>query len=744
SELGRDAGLPGLTDKVLSPLPSVDEPPEAGTVGLAENKLDEGARAPTDRAEGPMRLPRPATISAYYPSVPKQLNGRQHPRPRSRELPARSQKDLAPEPSRRAGEGAGGARRSKLAGNPRGPAVGPGLRWRTAGKGVRARFKETPLALKSPCSVWKIAERRCPAEARGGLDSANREAQTIATRSHARENLPTAAMTADADSTYLAQATSALLKLDCRAELGTSDVQSGSAREGGRSPPTNEMNLGPSMDPTSQELRLYFNLTMGRAQERTTGLTQRSTSRTGFPAFRRFRGCACRAPADEGGLWKRKRLRNSAPTDEAGWHEALRAAEALEKQGAGRRRALRMKASGPRSYGGGMLSGLDSLARSQKQLRDGSLEERDRQPGGQRPALSPTDARAGEFARQKSDKEQLEAEIQRGSKAAGGQTGKATEPENFRSTAEGHNVGGPTGSTKRWQSNAADGPPVLAPEQELHRRRCSELGLPLPDRIRENTLRSMLATHAAGGHFVEFDVQLSKDRVPIIHHNFYTDDGRFVGNLTLAELQAINEEDGCGPDEHQYSTLESFFRLLPDELGFDIEIKYPRQYKAPAFVRNFTGDLMDYVSTIVDSVRLLSNGSRRRIFYSCFVSDVCLALRRLHPEYPTVFLLNHKEGHKYTEVHGLNGRSGLKFAASAKLQGVAIRSEELQPPKVESMEDGRNVTEPGREFIIDCKRRKLRCLTWGPANNSSEFRRLQREWGVDGVIYDSIHARNDF
>ncbi|PAA79183.1 hypothetical protein BOX15_Mlig029787g1 [Macrostomum lignano] len=282
-------------------------------------------------------------------------------------------------------------------------------------------------------------------------------------------------------------------------------------------------------------------------------------------------------------------------------------------------------------------------------------------------------------------------------------------------------------------------------EQELHRRRCSELGLPLPDRIRENTLRSMLATHAAGGHFVEFDVQLSKDRVPIIHHNFYTDDGRFVGNLTLAELQAINEEDGCGPDEHQYSTLESFFRLLPDELGFDIEIKYPRQYKTGASLcPEFHWDLMDYVSTIVDSVRLLSNGSRRRIFYSCFVSDVCLALRRLHPEYPTVFLLNHKEGHKYTEVHGLNGRSGLKFAASAKLQGVAIRSEELQPPKVESMEDGRNVTEPGREFIIDCKRRKLRCLTWGPANNSSEFRRLQREWGVDGVIYDSIHARNDF
>ncbi|PAA85410.1 hypothetical protein BOX15_Mlig001455g3, partial [Macrostomum lignano] len=279
-------------------------------------------------------------------------------------------------------------------------------------------------------------------------------------------------------------------------------------------------------------------------------------------------------------------------------------------------------------------------------------------------------------------------------------------------------------------------------EQELRRRRCSELGLPLPLRFRENTLLSMMQAEKAGAHFVQFEVQLSKDRVPIIHHNFYTDDGRFVGNLTRAELQDCNEEDDDILHEQLYTTMESFFDFLPEKLGFDIEIKYPRQYKTGASVcPEFHWDLEDYVSKIVNSAKRHSIRSvkNRLIFYSSFSSDVCLALRRLYPECSTVFLVNHKEGHKYTDVHGLNGRSGLEFATSAYLQGVAIHSEELQPPK----EGGRNPTEFGREFIHDCKRRRLHCLTWGPKNNSAEFRRLQREWGVDGVIYDNIHAERD-
>lgn len=39
--------------------------------------------------------------------------------------------------------------------------------------------------------------------------------------------------------------------------------------------------------------------------------------------------------------------------------------------------------------------------------------------------------------------------------------------------------------------------------------------------IRENTIASLKKAGESGAHFVEFDVQLSKDLVPVIYHDFH-------------------------------------------------------------------------------------------------------------------------------------------------------------------------------------------------------------------------------
>lgn len=39
--------------------------------------------------------------------------------------------------------------------------------------------------------------------------------------------------------------------------------------------------------------------------------------------------------------------------------------------------------------------------------------------------------------------------------------------------------------------------------------------------VRENTIASLKTAIAHGADFVEFDVQLSKDHIPIIYHDFY-------------------------------------------------------------------------------------------------------------------------------------------------------------------------------------------------------------------------------
>lgn len=39
--------------------------------------------------------------------------------------------------------------------------------------------------------------------------------------------------------------------------------------------------------------------------------------------------------------------------------------------------------------------------------------------------------------------------------------------------------------------------------------------------MRENTIASLSAAASHGADFVEFDVQLSKDHVPVIYHDFH-------------------------------------------------------------------------------------------------------------------------------------------------------------------------------------------------------------------------------
>ena len=70
--------------------------------------------------------------------------------------------------------------------------------------------------------------------------------------------------------------------------------------------------------------------------------------------------------------------------------------------------------------------------------------------------------------------------------------------------------------------------------------------------LRENTIASLKNAHAHGADMVEFDVQLSKDKIPVIYHDFElctTSVGKNgehkeliptqLKNLTLAQLRGL-------------------------------------------------------------------------------------------------------------------------------------------------------------------------------------------------------------
>ncbi|KAF4973756.1 hypothetical protein FSARC_64 [Fusarium sarcochroum] len=69
----------------------------------------------------------------------------------------------------------------------------------------------------------------------------------------------------------------------------------------------------------------------------------------------------------------------------------------------------------------------------------------------------------------------------------------------------------------------------------------------------ENTLPSFIAAANLGAQYVEFDVQLTKDHVPVIYHDFLVSETGIdapVHTLTLEQFLHINSDNRRGPKQH--------------------------------------------------------------------------------------------------------------------------------------------------------------------------------------------------
>ena len=115
---------------------------------------------------------------------------------------------------------------------------------------------------------------------------------------------------------------------------------------------------------------------------------------------------------------------------------------------------------------------------------------------------------------------------------------------------------------------------------------------------------------------IEFDVQLSKDMVPVIYHDFHVaiamkkktkseNDPHDLlklplKDLTYAQLQMLKvyhlKEYDMGPkfndddfDDHQpFPTLQSTLERLEPHVGFNVEIKWTMQLKVPIKLSDWT------------------------------------------------------------------------------------------------------------------------------------------------------------
>lgn len=247
--------------------------------------------------------------------------------------------------------------------------------------------------------------------------------------------------------------------------------------------------------------------------------------------------------------------------------------------------------------------------------------------------------------------------------------------------------------------------------------------------IRENTIASLKKAAASGADMVEFDVQLSKDLVPVIYHDFMvyvslkkkrqmTENDMLqlpMKELTLEQLSnlkvyhAVEGRTGAAKffdedlDEHQpFPKLADALDLIDVSVGFNIEIKWSQQLKDGTQEMASSIDRNLYVDRILEVV--LAKADERRIVFSCFDPDICTMVRCKQNLYPVMLLtLGVTEKYpQYQDPRCNTIESAVSNAYAMELLGIVAHTEDL-------LRDSSQVGTHENADFMDFERLIVRC-----------------------------------
>ncbi|KAI8596165.1 Glycerophosphoryl diester phosphodiesterase family-domain-containing protein [Dissophora ornata] len=300
--------------------------------------------------------------------------------------------------------------------------------------------------------------------------------------------------------------------------------------------------------------------------------------------------------------------------------------------------------------------------------------------------------------------------------------------------------------------------------------------------VGENTLLSFVTAANLGAEYVEFDVQMTKDMVPVLYHDWtVTETGLDipVSAITLEQFQNLSTKkprghgksgsqpsspkpeqqrqmsvtpppsvgevslirpelirglsnnsdadmkgNGLGTIQAPFATLKDTFETIPTTTGFNIEVKYPMLDEAEdANIPLYSFEMNRFVDRILQEVYDHDRTHPdRNIIFSSFHPDICLLLNMKQPNYPVFFLTD--GGTSILADRRCNSIQGaVRFATSIDLLGIVTHSAPIIDAPI---------------LIKGIKETGLLVFTYGADNNVVENAKLQRRHGVDAVIVDCL------
>lgn len=268
--------------------------------------------------------------------------------------------------------------------------------------------------------------------------------------------------------------------------------------------------------------------------------------------------------------------------------------------------------------------------------------------------------------------------------------------------------------------------------------------------IRENTIASLKKAAAHGADMVEFDVQLSKDLVPVIYHDFHVyvslkkkktlEENDMLElpmrELTLEQLKNLKvyhlaegrskeakffDED---LEDHQpFPQLADVLASIDPHVGFNIEIKWSMQLHDGTSEMDNNIDKNLYVDCILRTV--IAKAGTRRIVFSCFDPDICTMIRFKQNIYPVMFLTLGVTS-KYPQYYDPRCNtieSAVCNAVAMELLGIVAHTEDLL----------RDTSQ-----INLAKDQGLVVFCWGDDNNCKDTIKQLKGLGIHAIIYDKM------
>jgi glycerophosphoryl diester phosphodiesterase len=194
------------------------------------------------------------------------------------------------------------------------------------------------------------------------------------------------------------------------------------------------------------------------------------------------------------------------------------------------------------------------------------------------------------------------------------------------------------------------------------------------------------------------------------------------------------------PHDH-FSTLDETLRIVPSEVGFVIEVKYPAErFQHASKMRYAERNLYaDAVLTSVFNAMQNPQIASRKIMLISFDPDLCVLLSQKQPRFPVLFLLclSHgiPVGEGDDEIEGYDPRCqsleiAAKFAQNVRLQGLIC--------------DASSVLSAPQSYVTTAHEASLLLMTYGTENMDAEKRAIQKSAGVDSLIVDNVvHINKD-